>query len=125
MKQVKKTFAFFGVLLFALTVLSRCSGKKDSVSTNPPGGGTDCSTIQAKFAANVYPIIQQSCQLSGCHNNTDRAGGHAWTSYAEISASASLINSDVQSGKMPKTGSLTAAQKSIINCWVNSGALNN
>lgn len=125
MKQVKKTFAFFVVLLFALTLLSKCSGKKDSVNSNPPGGGTDCSTIQAKFAANVYPIIQASCQGSGCHNNTDKANGHAWTTYAEIAANASAINAAVQSGAMPKTGSLTATQKNIINCWVNSGAQNN
>jgi hypothetical protein len=46
-------------------------------------------------------------------------------SYAQIAANAASINVQVQSGAMPKTGSLSTTQKKIINCWVQSGAPNN
>jgi hypothetical protein len=42
-----------------------------------------------------------------------------------INAKASRIKTQISNGTMPKTGSITAAQKSTLVCWVNNGALNN
>lgn len=121
---MKKTSLFPGICVM-LTVLFSCSkGSSTSGGTNNGGGGTtvDCSTINAKFNADVLPIIQGNCAITGCHNGTQSP---RLTTYDEISANASIVNSQVQAGIMPKTGSLTTAQKNIIKCWVQSGALNN
>ncbi|MBI1783351.1 MAG: hypothetical protein HYR66_18605 [Sphingobacteriales bacterium] len=121
---MKKTSLFLSFCV-VLTVLFSCSkGNSTSGGTNNGGGGTtvDCSTINAKFNADVLPIIQGSCAITGCHNGTQSP---RLTTYDEIAANASIVNSQVQSGIMPKTGSLTTSQKNIIICWVQSGALNN
>jgi hypothetical protein len=121
---MKKIFLLLSFCVM-LTVLFSCSkGSSTSGGTNNGGGGTtvDCSTINAKFNANVLPIIQSSCAITGCHNGTQTP---KLTTYDEISSNAGTINSQVQSGIMPKTGTLTTAQKNIIKCWVQSGAPNN
>ncbi len=118
----------FSIILMSLTLIffiTSCSSKKDYVNTPPPPGGTECASVNAKFTADVYPLMQTKCAISGCHNSTSMAGGFAWTSYAAISPQAAAINSAVQAGRMPKTGSLTATEKLIIKCWVGSGAPNN
>ena len=105
-----------------------CS-KSDSGTTTPtPGtGGTtlNWSTIDSRFTAVVFPIIQNNCGAVGCHNSGSTNGPGALTNFDQIKAAAAQIRSSVQSGTMPKNGSLTTAQKNAISCWVTSGALNN
>jgi hypothetical protein len=36
-----------------------------------------------------------------------------------------MIKPAVANGTMPKTGTLTTAQKNSIICWINNGAPNN
>ena len=45
--------------------------------------------------------------------------------HAEINAAKVQIRAAVLSGSMPKNGSLTAAQKNSIICWIDAGAANN
>lgn len=105
-----------------------CS-KSDSGTTTPaPGtGGTtlNCTTIDSRFTAVVFPIIQNSCGAVGCHNTGSVNGPGALTNYTQIKAAAAQIKSSVESGTMPKNGTLTTAQKNAISCWVSSGGLNN
>lgn len=93
------------------------------------GGGTttvDCSTVTNKaFAADVNPIIQGTCNISGCHAAGSFNGPGALTNYAQISAAGSSIKTSVSSGRMPQGGSLSTAQKNSIICWINSGTPNN
>lgn len=118
----------FSVLIIATVIYSCSKGGYTAPGGGTTGGGggggttTDCSTINAKFAADIAPIISGSCAISGCHNGTQAP---KLTTYAEIAANAANINTQVKSGNMPKTGSITAAQKAQINCWVTSGAANN
>ncbi|MFM7510308.1 MAG: hypothetical protein ACKO33_00865 [Bacteroidota bacterium] len=49
----------------------------------------------------------------------------AYTNYTVVQSAASQIKSSVVSGSMPRNGTLTAAEKSIITCWVDNGAKNN
>ena len=117
---MKKVIFLFAVCTCVATIFS-CS-KGGSTSNGGTGTNVDCSTINAKFAADVQPIITSSCAISGCHNGSQAP---TLTTYAQIAANASNINSQVQSGAMPKTGTLTTNQKNIIKCWVQSGAPNN
>ncbi|MGE5106788.1 MAG: hypothetical protein ACM3H8_04555 [Sphingobacteriales bacterium] len=130
---MKKMTLIFSVLIIA-TVIYSCS---KGGYTAPGGGGTtgggggggtttDCSIINAKFAADIAPIISSNCAKAGCHDGSV-ASIPKLTTYAEIAANAASINSQVQAGTMPKAPNspLNATQKAQINCWVTSGAANN
>jgi hypothetical protein len=99
------------------------SCKKDS-----SGGSTivDCSAVTNKaFAADINPIIQASCNISGCHAAGSFNGPGPLTNHAQVSAAASTIRLAVSSGRMPQGSSLSAPQKNSILCWIDSGAPNN
>lgn len=125
---MKKNVFVFYTFIFLLFSCSKGSSTSGGTTSGGGGGGTtvDCSTINAKFNADVNPIIQSSCATnSDCHGAGSINGPGALTSYAQIAANASNINLQVQAGLMPKTGTLSTTQKNIIKCWVQSGSPNN
>jgi uncharacterized membrane protein len=111
----------FIIILFSSIIITACSKDK--------GGGSipvDCSTVTNKaFIADVSPIIQSSCAVSGCHAAGSFNGPGALTGYSEIFNARSNIRSAVASGRMPQSGSLSTAQRNSIICWIDSGAPNN
>lgn len=113
------------VLASGLLLASACS--KDSAPANNNGGtGVDCTTASAKFSSNVLPLIITKCSFnSGCHGAGASNSGGVLTTYAQIKARASNIKSQVNSGMMPQTGSLSNSEKATITCWVDAGALDN
>jgi hypothetical protein len=99
--------------------LNACT--KDGPSNTDP-----CSGISAKFSTDVQPIINASCAInSGCHATGSVNSGGPLTDYNKIFAKKAEIKFQIETGQMPKTGSLTADQKNKIICWINSGAPNN
>jgi hypothetical protein len=108
--------------LLALICLGSCYYDKEELLYP----GTSSCQLNAKFSANVNPIIQSKCAISpDCHatGSTNTAG--PLTNYTEISALAPVIKGQVVSGLMPKTGSLTSNEVQTIVCWVDAGAPNN
>lgn len=98
-----------------------CSKEKGSSSIT-----VDCSTVTNKaFAADVNPIIQGSCNTGGCHAAGSSNGPGPLTNYAQVSAAASSVRSAIASGRMPQNGTLSAAQRSSVICWIDSGTPNN
>ena len=96
--------------------------------TKSPGSQSayteDCSGAAKSFAKDVNPIIQTYCtKNSRCHAEGSRDG--VLTTYQGIYNERNPIYSDVQSGRMPNDGSLTAAQRNTILCWISNGATNN
>jgi uncharacterized membrane protein len=124
MKNIFSLALVFSIL--AVTVLS-CS--KSSSNSGGGSGTLDCSTINAKFNADVFPIISTKCAInSGCHAAGSTTSGGPFTNYSQVSAKSSNIKTQVSSGNMPQAGSgitLTTDEKNKIICWVNSGAPNN
>lgn len=121
----------FSIVLTVLCFVYSCK-KSDSGSggggTNNPPNPTytpNCTSAAIQFSANVMPIFQSTCAASGCHNSGSVNGPGALTSYAEINSAKVQIRAAVLSGAMPKTGTLTAAQKNSIICWIDAGAANN
>ncbi len=103
-----------------------CSKSGSNTPITPPVTSIDCTGSNPSFASDVLPIINASCATStSCHAAGSTTSGGPFTSYSLIAAKASDIKSQVQSGAMPKTGSITAAQKKTIICWVSAGAANN
>jgi len=109
-------------LAFLITVSMLVSCSKDGGN----GPSLDCNTVTNKaFAANILPIVQNSCSISSCHATGSANGPGALTNYSQVSAAASRIRTAVANGTMPQGGSLTLAQKNSILCWIDSGFPNN
>jgi len=122
MKKLRITVLLIFTNLLLVLSYNSCSADKDEMT--PPPSGNDCENVTAKFSSQIFPLIQTKCALPECHSTASQTGGFHLTNYAEISARASAINNAVQSGIMPKTGSLTNQEKLMIKCWVQSGAKN-
>jgi hypothetical protein len=118
------------LLMVTFITIVACSKSDSGTTNNGSGSGTggttlNCNTIDSRFAAVVFPIIQNNCNSVGCHATGSSNGPGALTNFDQIKAAAAQIRSSVESGTMPKNGALTTAQKNAISCWVASGALNN
>ena len=119
------------VILASFFLIASCSkgGSDDGGGGGTGGGGgstVNCTGVASSFAANVSTIIQTSCAIDAtCHGAGSANGPGPLLNYTQISGAKVTIKSAVASGTMPKTGSLTTAQKNTIICWIDSGALNN
>lgn len=121
----KPVSIFAGLILL---IICSCSSKKED-PVDPGGGGggggINCDGVNATFSANVQPIIQGSCQLSGCHDASSTNGPGPLTSYDKIKSASARIRAAVISRQMPKGSSLSEAQIKSIVCWIDSGTPNN
>ncbi|MCX6306898.1 MAG: hypothetical protein NT040_18180 [Bacteroidetes bacterium] len=97
-------------LLFCSALMGGC--KKSSTT---PAYTPDCTGAVKSYSSDVSPIIQSAC--ANCHSN--------FSNYAQISGDKSAIRSKIVDGSMPQGGSLSAAQKNNVVCWIDNGALNN
>ena len=120
------------VILASFLLIASCSkgGSGDGGGGPGTGGGggttVDCTGVASAFAANVNPIIQSTCATDAtCHGAGSVNGPGPLLTHTQISNASVTIKTAVANGTMPKTGSLTTAQKNSIICWINSGTPNN
>jgi hypothetical protein len=86
----------------------------------------DCSGPEKSFGSDVKPIVQTSCATdSDCHGSGSHSGPGELLTYSAIFNARSAIRTEVATGRMPKDGVLTAAEKNTILCWIDNGAANN
>jgi hypothetical protein len=118
---MRKAFTIASICIaFVYTSISCSKGGSGGVSS------VDCNTVTNKaFNADVKPIIQSSCAITGCHEAGSINGVGPLTNYTEIFNHRDEIQSAVSAGRMPKTGSLSSSQKNSILCWIQGGAPNN
>ncbi|MDR7128722.1 hypothetical protein J2X69_001054 [Algoriphagus sp. 4150] len=111
---------------FAALLLISISCSSESEDQLPPPSTARCEDSDASLSADIIPILQQNCAVSGCHvAGTGRAD---FTVADNIIQFASAIRANTQSGTMPPSSSgksLSAEQKELIFCWVNGGAKDN
>jgi hypothetical protein len=118
---MQKAFPVLSIIMVVVFTAASCTKDNDGGSSN-----LDCNTVTNKaFAADISPVIQSSCAISGCHASGSTNGPGQLTNYTEIFSARASIRSAVASGRMPQTGSLSTSQKNAILCWVDSGAPNN
>jgi len=96
--------------------------------------GTGCSATQVivvttavSWSADIMPIIDTNCAVSGCHNG-DNSSIPNWTNLSTVQANASNIKTRTGNKSMPEAGSgltLTDDEIDLIACWVDDGARNN
>ena len=110
------------LIIVSLFIIFSCS--KD---TGTGGGGTtlDCTAVPKSFISDVNPIVQAFCNAAGCHNTGSTNGPGPITNFTQVSTNKVAIRAAIASGIMPKTGTLTTAQKNSFLCWIDNGALNN
>jgi len=118
------------VILGSFFLIASCSkggGGDNGGGTGGGGGGTtNCTGVASAFAANVNPIIQTKCATDAtCHGAGSANGPGPLLTYTQISSASVTIKTAVASGTMPKTGTLTTAEKNSIICWIEGGAPNN
>jgi len=90
------------------------------------GGSVNCTGVASAFAANVNPIIQSTCATDAtCHGAGSANGPGPLQTYNQVFNARVTIKTVVGNGTMPKVGTLTAAQKNSIICWVDAGGPNN
>jgi hypothetical protein len=109
------------VLTGSILLLNSCYNDKEEILYP----GATCDGVSARFSADVSPIIQQSCAVSGCHATGSTNGPGPLTNYTQIKDAAVQIKQAVVSGFMPKGSTLPTAQIRTISCWVDAGAPNN
>lgn len=96
-----------------------------------PGSKLPCDTTStaARFSTDVLPVMNASCNLSGCHNSTDASSGVILDTYAGIKTQAlngRLMGSTNSTGTMPKNASkLSSCTLAKIQQWIDSGTPNN
>jgi hypothetical protein len=88
-----------------------------------------CDTLNYKFAADIWPILNTNCY--GCHNNNNPGGNIYIRNYADVQAmvlDGSLMGSLLGDGYalMPKNSNgLQSCKITQIQKWINDGAQNN
>ena len=116
----KKIFLFG--LLAIMFLVSACYYDKEELLY--PSSVDPCQGVASKFTE-VNSIMKTKCAISGCHDATSTNSGGPFLNYSQIKNHTVDIKFQVQTGLMPQTGSLTAAELKTIVCWIDSGAPNN
>jgi hypothetical protein len=112
-----KTLTFLSLL-----ALAAVSCKKDK--TTP----IECGEI-ISYAADVQPIIMNSCATTGCHSGPNASNNMNFVTYEGVFEHRILIGRSVrhESGviPMPFGPQLSADKIRKISCWIEQGAPNN
>jgi uncharacterized membrane protein len=87
-----------------------------------PDAGGD-ATAQVSYAAQIAPLLAANC--TSCHGASNPSAGISLNNHTNVKANASRANSMIQSGRMPPTGALSAANKALFQAWIDQGAPNN
>lgn len=139
------------ILLLLVVVLMSCQHEPlytsiDDGSNTDGNGNTsgntntvdDCDPDTVYFVNDVLPIIQSNCAISGCHGGGSAQDGVELSDYSGIMQQVSagnasnsdlfevITDSDPDNVMPPPPNStLTAAQITMIQTWINQGASNN
>jgi hypothetical protein len=97
--------------------------KKDAVDT------ADCSGFSPTYTADIKPILDASCALSGCHDSISQQDGKNLSTYEgalAVSQNDEFLGAiQHKSGyePMPQGGpKLADATIELITCWVQNGS---
>jgi hypothetical protein len=119
---MKSILAVAAVSLSLVFVLNSCSKGSQTNNNNT----IDCNPASPKsYVADVNPIVQATCNQSGCHNVGSVNGPGPITNYTQVFNARVSIREAIRTGLMPQNTTLTLAQKTAIICWIDSGAQNN
>lgn len=96
------------LLIFAFLGLYAC-GPSDDAAGDSIGTDGGCSDTWSSYGSNFFST---SC-AGGCHGS--------YSSQSTVKAAQSSISSEISSGRMPRSGSLSASSKSRILTYLSCG----
>ena len=124
----KSTLILAGACISVLAFIAGCDKKvgKLPVQTTPPPPPDACDTIT--YNKHIKRIFDENCV--SCHNPRLPSGSVEFNNYTDVKnkADAGRIKArviDGEGGFMPQGGELSAADKNLINCWLNNGKKEN
>lgn len=107
---------------------------------NIPPNGIPCDPDTAYFLNTIFPLLQSSCAISGCHDAATAADGVNLTTYTSIINTADVDPYNPQSSDLyevitendpdkrmppPPRNPLNDDQIDAVYLWIMQGALNN
>lgn len=113
-------------LLVFVAVFISCTKVQGPLIVQKPKA-FDCNTANITYSLHVKPIIGQHCALTGCHDAFGSAPGN-FDLYSDIkfSIDAGFFQDRTFTKKdMPVTYPLPDSLITILQCWIDKGALNN
>ena len=78
---------------------------------------------EVSYATQVRPLLDQNCQVSGCHGSNPSLP--SWETYANVKANAQKIKTRTGAKEMPPGNPLGDNDIQLIADWVDQGAPNN
>ncbi len=117
------------ILPICVILLTGCYyDKADQMYPAPSQAGTPCDTMNVTYTADIKPIMDQNCALSGCHDATTKSFGYDLSSYNGSVATANsgrflgVIRHDAGFIAMPKgMAKLDNCSIQKIAAWINAG----
>lgn len=113
-------------LLLMTVFLSACSDAADSNATYLES--TDCTGNNPTYTADVAPILNTHCALSGCHTALTPSHGLNLSGYQVVKGTFDqhrtlcAIHHGSECDPMPKGGpKLSEEQILTITCWAKNG----
>lgn len=141
-----KFYLIIGVLVTGLVILNACrheilypgtGGGTGSGGGSGTGSTNTCSPDTVYFVNDILPLITSNCASTGCHDNITHEEGVRLTNYSQIMNYVSAGNATgselykviikTNGDRMPPAPmpAFTAAQKALVQKWINQGAKNN
>lgn len=118
---MKKSFLFCAL---GAAILSMQACYYDNEEELYPNDGITAN--QARWGAEVEPIVSASCAVAGCH--VSGTGLPDLTSYSGVKGivdNGKFANRVLNLQDMPPSAPLTASQRATLQLWIDEGALNN
>lgn len=114
-------------LLFILLLGSCTKDRAEEVVVLNP---SVCDSVQVSYSADIQPVIQLNCSVSGCHDGGTVAGGYNFSTHSEVSSNISTILCAIRHrpgcSPMPKfAAKLADSTIQDFDCWDIQGRLNN
>lgn len=123
----KSLILFFAVFAFSAIIISSC--KKDKKVT-PDDPTPDCVVENMSFTNDITPIMNQNCNVSGCHDNVTVAAGIKLDNYTGVHDNADKIvltinHSDGVDAMPPNADKIDACDIKKIEAWISQGKKDN
>jgi len=103
------------LFVFSMGLVSLLSCTTDKFETDP--------CLSVSYVESVRPLVEKKCALAGCHVSGFQPGDFTDYEVLKQKAQEGKIQLMVFSlGNMPPVNKLTEEEKSLLHCWIQSGA---
>ena len=106
----------YGYLILLVLFFYSCKKTNPTQTDNIP-----CDPA-ISYSGKVKAVFVTNCTASGCHDGVNYP---SLADYITAKDASQQIRTAVSNGVMPKYGTLSAADKAALICWIDSGSKNN